>query len=145
MKKIFLLLLLIVASCKTTKNTTSNSHIEKDTIRLSTTTTQIKAISDTMFIEQPCDSLGALSRFKYNLSIPNGKVSLSSDGKNIKYIIKTNDVIYTDTIYKEFKFIGKDTNQTKEIIKYRIPNWIIWVVFLETLIIIAYFGYKKLI
>lgn len=145
MKRLLLLLPFIIFSCRSVKNSTSNTVVVKDTIRLTTTNTIIKPISDTITIFEPCDTLGQLSSFKYNLTIPNGFVSLSSENNQIKYIVKTKEVVHTDTILVKVKDTSNIQTELKETIKYRIPNWIIWIVSIETLIIIAYISWKKLI
>lgn len=144
MKKLLLILPFIIFSCRSVKQSTNSSIVVGDAFRLKTTTTIIPAKSDTIIIPQPCDSLGQLSNFKFDLSIPNGVVSLKSDSGKIKYIVKTKEVIHTDTIQIESKQRTEINTEYKEIIKYRIPNWIIYIVLIETLIIIAYIVYKKL-
>lgn len=138
-KLLYISLSLILLACKQQKSVVEYKHIT-DTLIVSKTQTIYQAVNDTTYIENPCDSIGILNRFYTKIAIPFGQVVLKSDNGKIKAIVKTDKLQITND-----KSVSKKTNyQTinKEIVKYRIPSWLIMIVFFETLIIIAYLFFK---
>jgi hypothetical protein len=79
MKKLFILLLL--SGCAAKKTITEyKDRIINDTIIKTRTEVLVERFTDTLTINQPCDSLGNLKPFKQLISTKQGKVSLQ--GKN---------------------------------------------------------------
>lgn len=136
---IFLSLLLILLACKPQKSIVEYKHTT-DTLIVSKTQTIYQSVNDTTFIESPCDSLGILNRFYTKIAIPFGQVIVKSDKGRIKATVTTNKIVSnTDSL------VSKHSNTniiTKEIVKYRIPNWIIYLLVGETIIILGYLYFK---
>lgn len=138
-KLLYISLSLILFACKQQKSVVEYKHIT-DTLIVSKTQTIYQSVNDTTYIENPCDSVGILNRFYTKIAIPFGQVVLKSDNGKIKAIVKTDKLQITND-----KSVSKKTNyQTinKEIVKYRVPSWLIMIVLFETLIIIAYLFFK---
>ena len=124
MKKIILLLLL--AGCASKKTITEyKDRIVNDTIIKTRTEVLVERFTDTLTIEQPCDSLGNLKPFKQLISTKQGKVSLQ--GKNNVITAEIDLNAYKEILEKEYKSkLDKNTIvKEKEVVKYKIPLWII--------------------
>jgi hypothetical protein len=112
MKKLFILLLL--SGCGSKKTITEyKDRIINDTI------------TDTLTINQPCDSLGNLKPFKQLISTKQGKVSLQ--GKNNVITAEIDLKAYKDILEKEYiSKLDKNTIiKEKEVIRYKTPFWLI--------------------
>jgi hypothetical protein len=124
MKKIILLLLL--AGCASKKTITEyKDRIVNDTIIKTRTEVLVERFTDTLTIEQPCDSLGNLKPFKQLISTKQGKVSLQ--GKNNVITAEIDLNAHKEIWEKEYKSkLDKNTIvKEKEVVKYKIPLWII--------------------
>ena len=134
MKKLFILLLLVGCSSKRTI-TEYKDKVIRDTIIKTKTETLVERFTDTLTIEQPCDSLGNLKHFKQLISTKQGNISL----------VGKNNVITAEIDLKEYKKIWEteyksklDKNtliKEKEILRYKIPLWCWLLISLESLII----------
>ena len=124
MKKIILLLLL--AGCASKKTITEyKDRIVNDTIIKTRTEVLVERFTDTLTIEQPCDSLGNLKPFKQLISTKQGKVSIQ--GKNNVITAEIDLKAYKDVLEKEYiSKLDKNTIvKEKEVIRYRTPLWLI--------------------
>jgi len=124
MKKIILLLLL--AGCASKKTITEyKDRVVNDTIIKTKTEILVERFTDTLTIEQPCDSLGNLKPFKQLISTKQGKISLQ--GKNNVITAEIDLNAYKEILEKEYKSkLDKNTIvKEKEVVKYKIPLWII--------------------
>jgi hypothetical protein len=140
MKKLALLLLIIFSSCVARKDTSVyKEDIKKDSIREVREVTKIDRVVDTLFIENPCDSLGNLKPFKYNLITPQGKVTLSDfkgsisgkiDLKGYEKVLETKYKLLYDKKVSEIK---------KATVIYKTPLWMWVVIILEGLVIFLLF------
>lgn len=142
MKNLLILSLLLLASCKASKTTTETRYINKiDTIYQSIEKRIYQSVHDTLTIENPCDSLG-LKNFYYKSNIPQGRVIIRSLGGNISATINMDSIEsiisnkYKGQSLVDKKFLNKET------IKYKIPFWIICVIFFETLLIFVYIYFR---
>jgi hypothetical protein len=129
MKKylIFLMIILSVSfGCRSKKTVTESKEILKtDTIIKTKTETLVERFTDTLTIEQPCDSLGNLKPFKQIISASQGKVSIQ--GKNNVITAEIDLNAYKKIWETEYKS-KLDKNvfiKDKEVIRYRTPLWII--------------------
>jgi hypothetical protein len=101
-----------------------------------------KAIHDTMTIVNPCDSSGLLSNFYSKLVLPQGKVIIRSVGGNIQAQI---DI---DSMRNEIENNYRNSNvkwieyRDKEVIKYRVPTWIVVLLLIEFLALVAWIYLK---
>ena len=134
--------LIIFASCKSTQSTSVVEKIRVDTIREVKTIEKFKAIHDTLTIDNPCDSLGFLTRFYSKITIPQGKVIIRSERGKIKATIDLDSVanVY-DSKYKS-KYNSEVKFFEKIIIKEVVPTWAIITILFESLIIIGYLYFR---
>ena len=118
MKKI-IIILLIFTSCGVKKKTTE--IVKNDTIIVTKDRIITKAVIDSIFIKEPCDSLGILRPFKQRLVVPQGNITIESKNNTIEARINLDSVVQSiETVRKSS--IEKSNH---EVIKYRIPIWII--------------------
>jgi len=125
-KLIILLLLSELSGCATKKTITEyKDRIINDTIIKTRTEVLVERFTDTLTINQPCDSLGNLKPFKQLISTKQGKVSIQ--GKNNVITAKIDLKAYKDVLEKEYKSkLDKNTIiKEKEVIRYRTPFWLI--------------------
>jgi hypothetical protein len=125
-KLIILLLLSGLSGCAAKKRITEyKDRIINDTIIKTRTEVLVERFTDTLIINQPCDSLGNLKPFKQLISTKQGKVSLQ--GKNNVITAEINLNAYKEILEKEYKSkLDKNTIiKEKEVIRYRTPFWLI--------------------
>jgi hypothetical protein len=141
---IYLLLFIIfLGSCKPSKVTnTVSEKIRIDTIINEKTIVKFNAIHDTLLIDNPCDSAGILTTFYSKITLPQGKVVIRSyKGKiqatvNIDSIANVYESKYKSKVNTEIKYINK------EVIKYRIPTWVIILLMIEVFALAAWLYIK---
>lgn len=140
--KLLIFAWIIFASCKSTQSTSVVEKIRVDTVHNIRTVEKFKAIHDTLTIENPCDSLGFLTRFYSKITIPQGKVIIRSENGNIKATIDLDSVanVY-DSKYKS-KYNSEVKLFEKEVVKNVVPTWAIVTIFFESLIIIGYLYFR---
>ena len=138
MKKLIILLLLFGCSSKKTF-TEYKDRIVNDTIIKTRTEVLVERFTDTLTIEQPCDSLGNLRPFKQIISTKQGKYTLTGSNNVITANLDLKG--YREILEKEYKSkLDKNTDiKIKEVIRYRTPLWVWLVICLETLIIALFF------
>lgn len=121
-----LIILLLISGCAAKKTITEyKDRIINDTIIKTRTEVLVERFTDTLTINQPCDSLGNLKPFKQLISTKQGKVSLQ--GKNNVITAEIDLKAYKDVFEKEYKSkLDKNTIiKEKEVIRYRTPFWLI--------------------
>ena len=141
LKKIFILLLL--SSCSSKKTITEyKDRIVNDTIIKTRTEVLVERFTDTLTINQPCDSLGNLKPFKQLISTKQGKVSIQ--GKNNVITAEIDLKAYKDVLEKEYKsrLANNTTIKEKEVIRYRIPLWVWFIIGLQSLLIALLFKFR---
>ena len=124
MKKLIILLLLFGCSSKKTI-TEYKDRIVNDTIIKTRTEVLVERFTDTLTIEQPCDSLGNLKPFKQLISTKQGKYTLTGSNNVITANLDLKG--YKEILEKEYKSkLDKNTIvKEKEVIRYRNPLWLI--------------------
>jgi hypothetical protein len=124
MKKLIILLLLFGCGSKKTI-TEYKDRIVNDTIIKTRTEVLVERFTDTLTINQPCDSLGNLKPFKQVVSTPQGKYTLTGSNNVITADLDLKG--YKEIWEKEYKSkLDKNTIvKEKEVVKYKIPLWII--------------------
>jgi len=141
----FIILLACVAfvSCKSNKSVTEYKEtLRIDTIKSEKIIEKFRAVHDTLVITNPCDSSGLLSTFYSRLVLPNGSVTIKSDKGQIRATI---DI---DSIRQEIENIYRNSqNKTieyrdREIIKYRIPTWVVMLLFGQAIMLVAWIYVK---
>lgn len=141
----FLILLACVAfiSCKPTKTITEYKEVVKiDTFKSEKVVEKFRAIHDTMTIVSPCDSSGVLSNFYSKLVLPQGKVIIRSVGGNIQASIDIDSMrneIENNYRNSKVKWIEY---RDKEVIKYRVPTWVVVLLLIEFLALVAWIYLK---
>lgn len=130
-------------SCKQTKTLTEYKEtLRIDTIKSEKIIEKFKAVHDTLTILNPCDSSGILSTFYSRLVLPNGTVTIKSDKGNIKAQINLDSMrqeIENNYRNSQVKWIEY---RDKEVIKYRVPTWVVILLMSEALMLVAYLYLK---
>ena len=145
MKNIILLIfaLIVFASCKTTKSTTSVSErIQIDTLRDTTVIVKFQAVHDTLTIDNPCDSTGILNTFYSKIRIPQGQVIIRSLRGKIQATVNIDSI---QNVYKNMYRVKENTSSqisTKIVTKTEYPAWLVTSFIFETLIILGYIYLK---
>ena len=133
----------LALSCKPVKKTNYTSILTvHDTIRDVRVVERYKAVTDTLLIDNPCDSSGILSNFYSKLVIPQGKVIIRSLNGKIQATVKIDSIqsVY-ESKYKSL--VGKSVEKEKIFIRTNvIPSWAIITILIETLIILLYLYFK---
>jgi hypothetical protein len=140
---ILLILILIASSCSSKKTITEyKDRVVNDTIIKTRTEVLVERFTDTLTINQPCDSLGNLKPFKQLISTNQGKVSLQGKNNIITAEIDLN--AYKEILEKEYKSkLDKNTIvKEKEVIRYKTPLWLIIYSLLITIICVLLFRIK---
>ena len=130
-------------SCKPSKTITEYKELVRiDTIQNVKIVEKYKAIHDTMTIVNPCDSSGLLSNFYSKLVLPQGKVIIRSVGRNIQASIDIDSMRteiennYRNSRVREIEY------RDKEVIKYRVPTWVVVLLMIEFLALVAWLYLK---
>lgn len=83
MKKLLLIPFLFIA-CKAQKSTTEYKEIIKvDTLIRTQINTIYKGVTDTITIDNPCDSSGIINQFYAKLVLPNGTIQIKNKGTKL--------------------------------------------------------------
>jgi hypothetical protein len=142
-KLIILLACVAFVSCKSNKSVTEYKEtLRIDTIKSEKIIEKFRAVHDTLVITNPCDSSGLLSTFYSRLVLPNGSVTIKSDKGQIRATI---DI---DSIRQEIENIYRNSqNKTieyrdREIIKYRVPTWVVMLLFGQAIMLVAWLYVK---
>lgn len=141
----FIILLACVAlsSCKQTKTLTEYKEtLRIDTIKSEKIVEKFRAVRDTLVITNPCDSSGILSTFYSRLVLPNGSVTIKSDKGQIRATIDIDSMrneIENNYRNSQVKWIEY---RDKEVIKYRVPTWVVMLLFAEAIMLVAYLYVK---
>jgi hypothetical protein len=133
----------LALSCKPIKKTTSTSVVTvHDTIRDIKIVERYKAVTDTLIIDNPCDSSGILSNFYSKIVIPQGKVIIRSLNGKIQATVNIDSIqsVY-ESKYKSL--VNKSVEKGQIFIRTNVvPSWAIITIFIESLIILLYFYFK---
>lgn len=144
MQKLLILLACVAFfSCKPSKSITEYKEVLRiDTIQSVKIVEKFRAIHDTMTIVNPCDSSGVLSNFYSKLILPQGKVVIRSVGGNIQAQIDL-DSMRTEIENNYKSSLGRIIEyRDKEVIKYRVPMWVVWLLLIEFVALVAYLYLK---
>jgi hypothetical protein len=141
-KLAFLFLLLTIISCKTSKVETHKSIIKIDTFRTEKIVHIYNSVRDTLIIENPCDSLGLLTRFYSKITIPQGKIIIRSYKGTIKATIDIDSIknVYEKQYQSKLK---ENENITFErIVREVIPTWAILTIIIQGVLIFVWVYFK---
>ena len=130
-------------SCKSNNSVTEYKEtLRIDTIKSEKIIEKFRAVHDTLVITNPCDSSGLLSTFYSRLVLPNGSVTIKSDKGQIRATI---DI---DSIRHEIEKNYRNSQQKvieyrdREVIKYRVPTWVIMLLFGQAIMLVAWLYVK---
>lgn len=133
----------LALSCKPLQKVTTSSIVTvHDTIRDVRVVERYKAVTDTLVIDNPCDSSGILSNFYSKLVIPQGKVIIRSLNGKIQATVNIDSIqsVY-ESKYKSL--VGKSVQNEKIFIRNNVvPSWAIITIFFESIIILLYFYFR---
>jgi hypothetical protein len=142
-KFIILLACVVFISCKSNKSVTEYKEtLRIDTIKSEKIIEKFRAVHDTLVITNPCDSSGLLSTFYSRLVLPNGSITIKSDKGQIRATI---DI---DSIRQEIENIYRNSQKKtieyrdREIIKYRVPTWVVMLLFGQAIMLVAWLYVK---
>lgn len=141
----FIILLACVAfiSCKSNKSVTEYKEtLRIDTIKSEKIIEKFRAVHDTLVITNPCDSSGLLSTFYSRLVLPNGSVTIKSDKGQIRATIDIDSI--RQEIENNYRNSQKNTIEyrDREIIKYRVPTWVVMLLFGQAIMLVAWLYVK---
>lgn len=141
----FIILLAYVAfvSCKSNKSVTEYKEtLRIDTIKSEKIIEKFRAVHDTLVITNPCDSSGLLSTFYSRLVLPNGSVTIKSDKGQIRATIDIDSI--RQEIENNYRNSQKNTIEyrDREIIKYRVPTWVVMLLFGQAIMLVAWLYVK---
>jgi hypothetical protein len=144
MRKLLILLACVTfISCKGNKTLTEYKELVRiDTIQSVKIVEKYKAFHDTLTIVSPCDSNGLLSNFYSKIATPQGRVIIRSVGGNIQAQIDLDSMrneIENNYRNSQVKWIEY---RDKEVIKYRVPTWVVALLFIEFLALVAWIYLK---
>lgn len=141
-KLAILFLILTIISCKTSKVETQKSIIKIDTFRTEKIVHIYNSVRDTLIIENPCDSLGLLTRFYSKITIPQGRIIIRSYNGSIKATI---DIDSIKSIYeKQYQSKLKESEHItfERIVREVIPTWAIITMLIQGLLISVWVYFK---
>ena len=133
----------VFVSCKSNKSVTEYKEtLRIDTIKSEKIIEKFRAVHDTLVITNPCDSSGLLSTFYSRLVLPNGSVTIKSDKGQIRATIDIDSMrqeIENNYRNSQVKWIEY---RDKEVIKYRVPNWVVMLLFGQAIMLVAWLYVK---
>jgi hypothetical protein len=130
-------------SCKSNKSVTEYKEtLRIDTIKSEKIIEKFRAVHDTLVITNPCDSSGLLSTFYSRLVLPNGSVTIKSDKGQIRATIDIDSI--RQEIENNYRNSQKKTIEyrDREIIKYRVPTWVVMLLFGQAIMLVAWLYVK---
>ena len=142
MNKTIILAIVVVffANCKPKKIYIENTKIERDSIYLTKTIKEIERFTDTLTIEQPCDSLGNLKHFTHKVSTKQGNILIQNKNGSINATIDLK--AYRDVLEKEYQSKLKENTKVIEKTIYKTP-FNMWVILVLSLLLNFYLIFKK--
>lgn len=139
MKKVlfFFTIGFIVFGCTSKKIVTEyKDRVVKDTIFTTRTIKEVERYTDTLTVEEPCDSLGNLKPFKQVLKIKQGSILI--EGKNDSITAKIYLNGYKSILDKTYKVKYEKLlkESSKEVVKFKTPLWM-WITIIFQAIVIV--------
>ena len=141
-KLAFLFLILTIISCKTSKVETQKSIIKIDTFRTEKIVHIYNSVRDTLIIENPCDSLGLLTRFYSKITIPQGKIIIRSYKGTIKATIDIDSIRNVYEKQYQSKLEENENITFERIVREVIPTWAILTMIIQGVLIFVWVYFK---
>ena len=130
-------------SCKPSKSIIEYKELVRiDTIQSVKIIEKYRAFHDTLLIVNPCDSSGILSNFYSKIVLPQGQVVIRSVGRNIEARIDIDSMRNEIEHNYRTSQVKKIQYRDKEVIKYRVPMWVVWLLLIELIGLVAYLYLK---
>ena len=114
---------MMVTGCSSSKTVNhSRDLISNDSIIIKERVVYYPSISDTVYIPNPCDSLGNFKAFKETFTTGQGKITIESKNNVLRAKIKLNDVTHIDK--SSSRVFSKESSEIKDstVIK-SVSNW----------------------
>ncbi len=140
----FIIIFSLVNSCKSKKVITDYKEIiKKDTIYTTKIVKEVEKYTDTITIENPCDSLGNLKHFKQVINTVQGNITLKGLNDSITAEIDLKG--YKDVLERTYQLkYDKKVSELNEVeVIYKTPFWH-WLAHLLSLVVV-YLYVKKLL
>ena len=137
------LLIFFFGSCVARKSTVEyKDRIVKDTVYKNIKETIIERFTDTLTIEQPCDSLGNLKPFRQSIKVSQGNINLTGFNNVITAEIDLEG--YRKIWQKEFvkQYENKNSEIKKEVVRLKYPLWLIIYSIAVTLLCVLLIKFK---
>ena len=137
------LLILFFGSCVARKSTVKyKDRVVKDTVYKNIKETIIERFTDTLTIEQPCDSLGNLKTFSQLIKVSQGNINLTGFNNVITAEIDLDG--YKKIWKKEFvkQYENKNSEIKKEVVRFKYPLWLIFYSISVTLLCVLLIKFK---
>ena len=146
MRKLLLLLITssFLFSCATKKVTTNKTIVEQttDTVMIEKIREVIKPVKETIYIENPCDSLGNLKDFERVVQSQHGKITIKNEGGKIKADINLDSIVAGIEREYKSKMSSKSETTEKVVVKEKKPLWVYLLIVYSVLVTALYI--KKL-
>jgi len=137
------LLILFFGSCVARKSTVEyKDRVVKDTVYKNVKETIVERFTDTLTIEQPCDSLGNLKPFRQSIKVSQGNINLTGFNNVITAEIDIDG--YKKIWQKEFVKQYETNKHTidKKVVKLKYPLWLIIYSISVTLLCVLLIKFK---
>ena len=137
------LLIFFFGSCVARKSTVEyKDRVVKDTVYKNIKETIIERFTDTLTIEQPCDSLGNLKPFRQSIKVSQGNINLTGFNNVITAEIDLEG--YRKIWQKEFvkQYENKNSEIKKEVVRFKYPLWLIFYSISVTLLCVLLIKFK---
>ena len=134
-KSYIFLLLFFFISCVAKKSTIEyKERIVKDTIYKELIKTVFKPVTETLYVDSPCDSLGFLKPFEKTVITPKARVKLFSEKGSIKVEVNIDSII--ELREKEIKSNYQSIKERKsvDVVRYKHPLWLIITLLISVLL-----------
>ena len=136
-KIIFIILICTLYSCVSKKVITETKEVVKrDSIYIIKDRFITKQVNDTITIDKPCDSLGNLKSFDRVIKTNNVKITLKSVKGNIQATVNIDSIVNSRIVEFKQKYKSKVQVKETEVVRYRTPLWVWFVITLEALVIL---------
>lgn len=141
MKKLILLFTLIMfSSCAVKKVSTTKTVLEQtsDTVIIEKIREVIKPVKETIYIDNPCDSVGNLRDFERVVQSQQGKITIKSESGKIKAEVNLDSIVAS--IEKEYKSKIQSNSEIVEkiVIKEKKPFWVYLLIIYSAFITALY-------
>lgn len=134
-KSYIFLLLFFFIGCVAKKSTIEyKERIVKDTIYKELIKTVFKPVKEVLYVDSPCDSVGALKPFEKTLITNKTKVKLYSDKNVIKVEVNIDSII--ELREKEFKSNYQSNKEQKsvDVVRYKYPLLLVITLLISVLL-----------